>query len=114
MTDVKRSCSGFDRAELSDDEELRAILDALFCTCIEDLSTQDTLQHRDLFRLAEIEGQALPDAARALGLDVEEAERMLTKTRREVALLLVLGLCKPSSAAQSAEAQFRRCRCTTI
>ncbi|MGB3689336.1 MAG: hypothetical protein WBA02_08555 [Jannaschia helgolandensis] len=114
MTDVKRSCSGFDRAELSDDEELRAILDALFCTCIEDLSTQDTLQHSDLFRLAEIEGQALPDAARALGLDVEEAERMLTKTRREMALLLVLGLCKPSSAAQSAEAQFRRCRCKTI
>ena len=92
MTDVKRSCSGFDRAELSDDEELHAILDALFCTCIEDLSTQ----------------------ARALGLDVEEAERMLTKTRREVALLLVLGLCKPSSAAKSAEAQFRRCRCKTI
>ena len=111
MTHSKRFCSVYDPADTHVDPELRGILDALFCSCLEELQTRDTLLRRDLFRLTEIDGQTLASAAHVLGISVQDAEQMLAKTRREVAVLMVLGLSKPSGTRLGDEATLDDCNC---
>ena len=105
------SCSGYDTAEHGSGAEIRGILDALFCACLDELQADDALLRRDLFRLTEIEGQPLPDVAHTLGLGMTDANAMLAKTRRDMAVLLVLGLCKFSANAPAAKAPLRNCSC---
>ena len=112
MDNSNRSCSGYD--DLADpgyDSEFRDILDALFCDCLQELQTGEAPLRRDLFRLAEIDGQPLPAAARALGLEIEDAREMLAKTRRDIAVLMVLGLCKPPPPDPGKKSAPRNCRC---
>jgi len=111
MADAQQSCSGFDLGELQFDHELRAILDALFCACLEELQTRDKLMQRDLFRMIEIEGQTLAAAASTLGLDATDAEQLHTSAMRDVAVLMALGLCKPAGGRPANEARFGDCRC---
>ena len=84
--------------ELSDDHielEFRDVLSSWFCSCLKELDTGNSQTSEVLFRLIEIEGRTLAAAAETLGVDVKIAERMLTKTRRDVVVLMVLGLCRP-------------------
>jgi len=111
MTLSKQSCSVFDPTDLQDDAELREILDALFCACLEDLQDSENMQRRDLFNLTEIKGQSLDAAAKVLGISVQDAEQMLAQTRREVAVLMVLGLCKPTAGSTPADAPPDDCNC---
>jgi DNA-directed RNA polymerase specialized sigma24 family protein len=102
MKRAKQSCSGFESPDANLDPELREILNALFCSCLEELPAKNTGLGRDLFRLIEIDGQTLDAAANRLGIGLQAAEQMLAKTRREVAVLLVLGLGTPSGAGSGA------------
>jgi predicted DNA-binding protein (UPF0251 family) len=111
MTHSKRSCSILDPIDIQFEPELRDILNALFCSCLEELQSSDALLRRDLFRLTEIKGQTLAAAARALGISVQDAAQMLTQTRREVAVLMVLGLGKPSRSVSADDPKFLDCNC---
>lgn len=110
MAFPRPSCSGLAPAGRELDEELRTILDALFCACLEELRDGARLR-RDLFRLTEMEGQAPGVAARALGLGIKDAEEMLARTRRDIAVLLALGLCMPTSPGPADASPARDCRC---
>jgi len=111
MNRAKQSCSGFDTAGAYVDPELREILNALFCTCLEELPTKNSGLNRDLFRLVEIDGQTLGTAAHRLGIGYKAAKQMLAKTRREVAVLLVLGLDSSLDAGSTDNAQLDDCNC---
>jgi len=113
MTHSKPTCSVYDPADTQVDPELRDILNAMFCSCVDELRTDEAPLRRELFRLTEIKGQSLATAARALGMDIHDAEQMLAKTRREVAVLMVLGLCKPSGAGLASEAALDDCYCAS-
>jgi DNA-directed RNA polymerase specialized sigma24 family protein len=113
MSNSKRSGSddgGVD-AIANVDTELSDILKALFCACLNDLQPPDSVLRRDLFRLTDLEGQTLDKAAQALGIGVPEAKKMLVQTRREIAMVMVLGLGKPSKARPNGEAPFDDCDC---
>jgi len=114
MTHSKRSCSVYDPTDTQVDPELREILNAMFCSCLEELQTGEAPLRRDLFRLTEIKGQSLATAARTLGMDIHDAEQMLAKTRREVAVLMVLGLCKPSVPVSVDAPQYQDCSCRSV
>ncbi|MBI1220823.1 MAG: hypothetical protein GC186_20055 [Rhodobacteraceae bacterium] len=89
-------------------------MDALFCCCREGQQQTENRLRRDLFHLTEIKGRTLADAARGLGLEFEDAEMMLARTRRDVAVLLALGLCKPSSTETAGEVSSHDCSCRGI
>lgn len=97
MNTPRSSCSGLDAAGPEFDKEFRNILDALFCACLEELQDTDTRLRRDLFRLTEMDGQTPAVAARALHIGISEAKEMLARTRRDIAVLIALGLCKPEA-----------------
>ncbi len=111
MTHLKRSCPVHGLGDEAFDHELREILSAMFCACLDEMQSGDTLQRRDLFNLTEINHQTLPAAAEALGIGVRDAELMLTQTRREVAVLMVLGLCKTSGAGSADAPRPSACNC---
>jgi len=111
MTHPKHSCSGFDGADLEIDEELRNILDAMFCCCLGELQNSKDRLCRDLFRLTEMEGQTPAAAARQLGLEVSQAEGMLARTRRDIAVLRALGLFTPRAEGTADAPRTRDCRC---
>ena len=58
-----------------------------------------------------MEGQAPAMTARALGLGIKEAEEMLASTRRDIAVLLALGLCMPTFPGPADANPARDCRC---
>lgn len=111
MTHPEHSCSGFGGDDLEIDEELRTILDAMFCSCLEKVEDSDERLRRDLFRLAEIEGQTPAAAARRLGLEVSRAEDMLAGIRRDIAVLQALGLFTPRAQDAPDTPGARDCRC---
>jgi hypothetical protein len=111
MTFSSRSCSGYDMQGSQGDAELRKVLDALFCGCRKELQTGDTLLQRDLFYLTELEGQTLAAAAAICGLGIEDAERMLAKTRRDVEVLLYLGFGTSPDATPGDTAGLDDCSC---
>jgi hypothetical protein len=111
MTFSNRSCSGYDVQGVQGDAEFRKVLDALFCGCLEELQTSDALLRRDLFYLTELEGQTLAEAAAICGLGIDDAERMLAKTRRDVAVLLDLGLGTSPEVEPNDAAPLDDCSC---
>ena len=101
MAHSKPSCSFPGVADTHLDPELRGILNALFCICLENLHTSDVPLRRRLFHLTEIDGQSLKLAANTLGIDHQDAKTMLRQTRREIAVLMALGLGTSSGAGSS-------------
>ncbi len=93
------------------DSELRDILNALFCICLEDLHSSDVPLRRRLFHLTEIDGQPLKVAANTLGLDHQDAKTMLHQTRREIAVLMALGLGTSSGATSPNGPRAPDCFC---
>jgi hypothetical protein len=111
MKAPRASCSGLDTAGPEFDEEFRNILDALFCACPEGAQDTDTRLRRELFRLTEMEGQTPARAACALGLGILDAEGMLARTRRDIAVLTAFGLCIPVRQRPADAPRSRDCRC---
>jgi len=111
MNTPRSSCSGLDAAGPEFDEEFRNILDTLFCACMEELQDTDTHLHRALFRLTEMEGQTPSRAAHALGLGISQAEELLATTRRDIAVLMALGLCMPVHRGSADPPRPHGCRC---
>ena len=98
MAHSKPTCSLPGVAGTHLDPELRGILNALFCVCLEDLQASDVPLRRRLFHLTEIDGQSLKVAARTLEIDHRDAKNLLRQTRREIAVLMAVGLGAPSGA----------------
>lgn len=111
MTDPGHSCSGFDGADPGLDEEFRTILDAVFCSCLGDMQDGAARLRRDLFRLTEMEGHTPAVAAHRLGLGIPEAEETLARIRRDIAVLLALGLFMPPAGEAANAPRSRNCRC---
>lgn len=95
MTNSKHDYSMEDSSDDHIELEFRNFLSSLFCSCLKELDTSNSQTSERLFRLTEIEGRTLAAAAETLGVDVEISERMLIKTRCDVVVLMVLGLCRP-------------------
>tara|TARA_R110002096_G_scaffold406409_1_gene604664 strand:+ start:18 stop:362 length:345 start_codon:yes stop_codon:yes gene_type:complete len=98
MAHSKPTCSSPDVADTYFDPELRAILNALFCICLEDPHTSNVPLRRRLFQMTEFDGQPLKQAANTLGIDHLDAKTMLRQTRREIVVLMAVGLGAPSGA----------------
>lgn len=111
MSDSHRSCSGTDPRDFSGDIEFRKVLDAVFCGCLEELQTGEKRLRRELFRRVEIEKQPLPAAARSLGLEAEDAGTILAGARRDVAVLLALGLFASAGTETAAASGNVECSC---
>lgn len=112
MIDEKPNCSGLDLDEDRFDTEFRDIVNALFCAC---LGAEESRLHkleRELFRLVELQGLSLSAAALTLGLSEPEARDVLAKVRRDIVVLLALGLCSPASARNDVETGNSHCCCT--
>ncbi|WP_218142234.1 hypothetical protein [Aliiroseovarius sediminilitoris] len=107
----RSSCSGLDAIGPEFDEEFRNILDALFCACNSGLQDTDTSLRRELFRMTELDGQTTARAARALGIGISQAEEMLAATRRDITVLMALGLCKPVFPGPADSRHSHGCRC---
>lgn len=111
MTRSKLDCFEDEQSLDPMDPELRDILRVMFCSCLKEFKTRDSQTRRELFRMTEIDGQPLVIAAETMGLDIENAERILTETRREVAVLMVLGLSRPSDTGSAGKAKLNNCNC---
>ena len=105
------TCSGYDWAELLGDRELADILDAIFCACASEIKTKGRRIRRDVFVAVEVRGQTLAAAARSLGLDIDVAREMQAKMRREIAVLRVVGVPRPKTAAPRGKPKANGCRC---
>lgn len=113
MTFSNRSCSGYDLEGFQGDSEFRRVLDALFCGCRKDTQTREALLRRDLFYLTALEGQTLAAAAATCGLGLEDAERMLADTRRDLAVLLDLGFGTSPGTGPDDAAPLDHCSCAS-
>lgn len=112
MTDErKRSCSGMEAIGAAFDDEFRAILDALFCACLPESQTRETRLRREVYLRCQIEGRPLAEIAHALDLDPREAEDILEKIRRDIAVLRMLGLGAAGGAQTTADSPSAGCRC---
>lgn len=111
MTVRKGSCSGVDAVGAEIDAEFRRVLDAMFCACLPGRESRESGLRRELFFRCDIEGRTLAEAALALGLDVREAEALLADTRRDVAVLMALGLYRPDGAETAVGASPAGCGC---
>ena len=92
-------CSGLEIDEARFGAEFREIVNALFCACLRDMEPDTDGVAREIFRRVELEDQPLSVAAAELGLPPARARAMLEKTRRDIAVLLALGLCQPLGEA---------------
>ena len=111
MGQEKPECSQLLVDEAAYGEEFRSLLDALFCACLPDLDGGEKALRRDLFRMVDMEGFDLSKAGQALGISTEEARKLQEKTRREIAILLVLGLGATGEAAPRSSSTSTGCRC---
>lgn len=112
MGHAKQPCSGIFVDEARFGAEFRTVVDALFCACIAKMQGREERLHRELFRLVEIEGRPLAQAAGALDLGVPAAKRMLAKTRHDIAVLMALGLCLPGPERRESDRRNAGCRCS--
>lgn len=80
-----RVMSGFER-------DCRCLMRAHSRACLAMLPDHCGPKARDLFRMVEIEGRPLAQAAGTLGLGPDAARELLAETRREVAALLAASL----------------------
>ena len=111
MGQEKPECSQLLVDEAAYGEEFRSLLDALFCACLPDLDGGEKALRRDLFRMVDMEGFDLSKAGQALGISTEEARKLQEKTRREIAILLVLGLGTFEHADVNDPNAVPGCRC---
>ena len=112
MTNAREeSCSGLDD-ELQVDAEFRAVLNSLFCACLPEAQRRAVRLRRDLFLRCDIKGQTLAEATSDLGLDPGEAAAMLMEIRRDIAVLMALGLCQTGGAEEGRD-QTPACGCGT-
>ncbi|KNG94582.1 hypothetical protein [Pseudaestuariivita atlantica] len=88
------------------------MIDALFCACLPHLDTPEKSLRRDLFRMVDLEGIALAEASEALGISHAHAVDLQERTRREIAVLLTLGLGPPGGATLENE-PMTGCCCAT-
>lgn len=111
MVELGRDCSGLTVDDARFGAEFREIVNALFCACLERTETREKRLSRELFRLVEIDGRPLADAAGALGLAVSEAREMRARTRRDIAVLMALGLCFRAERPPVENVRTSGCRC---
>lgn len=111
MADEKPGCSQLLVDETKYGEDFRRLIDALFCACLSDLDSREKTLQRNLFRLVDLEGLDLSEASRALGISRAEAKDLQEQTRREIAVLLVLGLGVFETAETSDTSTVPGCEC---
>lgn len=95
MVDRKQNCSGLDLDDARFDAEFRGIVNALFCACLAAQEGRANRLARELFRRVELENKPLTESAGQLEMKVPEAREILGKIRRDIAVVLALGLCSP-------------------
>lgn len=111
MASKEPGCSQLAVDETKYGEEFQRLVDALFCACLSDLDAPEKTLRRDLFRMVDLEGLELSKAAEALGISRAEAKDLQEKTRREIAILLVLGLGAFGHADADDPHSVPGCRC---
>mgnify|MGYP003624915699 FL=1 len=112
MQNLRPSGAGFDLSGPEFDEEFQNILSALFCACQDDVEDTDTRLRRALLRLTQVEGQTPAQAAHALNLELNQVEDMLEKTRRDIAVLMALGLFIPEGDGPGGQRPATGCQCS--
>ena len=111
MANEKTGCSQLVVDETKYGAEFQRLVDALFCACLSDLDAPEKTLRLDLFRMFDLEGLELSKAAEALGISSAEARDLQEKTRREIAILLVLGLGTFEHADVNNPNAVPGCRC---
>lgn len=111
MANEKTGCSQLVVDEAKYGAEFQRLVDALFCACLSDLDAPEKTLRRDLFRMVDLEGLELSKDAEALGISSAEARDLQEKTRREIAILLVLGLDAFAHADVNDPNAVPGCRC---
>lgn len=111
MANEKTGCSQLVVDETKYGAEFQRLVDALFCACLSDLDAPEKTLRRDLFRMVDLEGLELSKAAEALGISRAEARDLQEKTRREIAILMVLGLDALGHADVDDANPVSGCRC---
>lgn len=113
MTVQQKACSGLEIDETRFDAEFRAVVNALFCACLGASESRTDLLARELFRRVDLQDRPLDEAAGELGLAVSDASEILGKVRRDIAVVLALGLCAPAASQNGKEESSRGCGCGT-
>ena len=113
MTVRQKACSGLEIDETRFDAEFRAVVNAMFCACL--AAREDRADHlaRELFRQVDLQNRPLVEAADALGVAVSEAREIIGKVRRDIAVVLALGLCAPIASKNRKEEGLGGCGCGT-
>lgn len=111
MVDRKQNCSGLDLDDARFDAEFRGIVNALFCACLAAQESRADRLARELFRRVELEDKPLTEAAGELGVKVPEAGEILGKIRRDIAVVLALGLCSPVADGPAGDGTADGCGC---
>ena len=111
MASKEPGCSQLAVDETKYGAEIQRLIDALFCACLSDLEAPEKTLRRDLFRMVDLEGLELSKAAESLGISRAEARDLQEKTRREIEILLVLGLGTFEHADVNDPNAVPGCRC---
>lgn len=111
VANEKSGCSQLVVDETRYGEDFQRLVDSLFCACLCVQDAPEKTLGRDLFRMVDLEGLELSKAAEALGISAAEAKGLQEKTRREIAILLVLGLGAFSNAEVDDANSVPGCRC---